>query len=422
MGSVGVSAGSPQVAHAVDTAMAISTTTAAFGPVSVGSSGSITVTLTNGGAVPFGPINIFGGAPPTAEFGASQNCQGVTLSAGGTCSITYTFTPSGAGAFNDTSSFTISPTASQSDGEDFSVALSGTGVNPITAAPVSHDFGPTPVGSASAPRQTVITNTGSVPFGPINIFGGAPPTAEFGASQNCQGVTLPAGGTCSINYTFTPSGAGTFNDTSSFTISPTANQQDGTDFSVALAGTGAAPITAAPLSHDFGERTVGVAAGPLTTVITNTGSVPFGPINIFGGAPPTAEFGASQNCQGVTLPAGGTCSINYTFTPSGAGVFNDTSSFTISDTQSQSDGVDFSVTLTGCGAPCPVPTSSTTTTTAATTTTLLGSGGPSATTTTQVSGRGLPSTGSSTPVVAWAAFALAGGAALVLTTRRRARS
>jgi len=42
--------------------------------------------------------------------------------------------------------------------------------------------------------------------------------------------------------------------------------------------------------------------------------------------------------------------VTYTFLPTAAGVFNDLSSFTISPTSSQADGVDFSVTLTGCGA------------------------------------------------------------------------
>ena len=55
-----------------------------------------------------------------------------------------------------------------------------------------------------AKASVTLTNTGGDPFGPINIFGGAPPTAEFNASQNCQGTTLPAGGSCMVNYSFSP--------------------------------------------------------------------------------------------------------------------------------------------------------------------------------------------------------------------------
>ena len=219
------------------------------------------------------------------------------------------------------------------------------------------DFGEVNVGQTGGPMSVTLTNTGGDPFGPINIFGGAPPTAEFNASQNCQGTTLPAGGSCTVNYTFSPTGPGVFNDVSSFTISETANQADGEDFSVTLTGTGVHPITAAPLSHNFGTVAVGTTSPALTTVISNNSAANFGPINISGGEPPTPEFSATNNCQGTTLSPGGACIIDYTFSPAAPGTFNDTSSFNISATSSPADGVDFTVTLTGCGTTC-APTES----------------------------------------------------------------
>jgi hypothetical protein len=86
------------------------------------------VTVTNTGGDPFGPINIFGGAPPTSEFNASQSCQGTTLAAGGSCTVSYTFSPMAPGSYTDMSAFTISETASQLDGYDFTITLSGTGI------------------------------------------------------------------------------------------------------------------------------------------------------------------------------------------------------------------------------------------------------------------------------------------------------
>jgi hypothetical protein len=73
---------------------------------------------------------------------------------------------------------------------------------------------------------------------------------------------------------------------------------------------------------------------------------------MFGGAPPGAEFNASQNCQGTTLPAGGSCTVNYSFSPTAPGTYIDFSSFTVSETASQSDGEDFTVALFGCGETC----------------------------------------------------------------------
>jgi hypothetical protein len=120
----------PQHVGAVDTDMAISTTAIDFGQVNVGSTAQASVTLTNTGGDPFGPVNMFGGAPPTNEFNASQNCQAQTLPAGGSCMVTYTFSPGSVGTFNDSSNFTVSESANQSDGEDFSVNLTGVGFDP----------------------------------------------------------------------------------------------------------------------------------------------------------------------------------------------------------------------------------------------------------------------------------------------------
>jgi hypothetical protein len=90
----------------------------------------VAVTLTNTSGTPFGPINMFGGAPPTAEFNASQSCQAQTLAAAASCTVNYQFAPGSTGAFSDYSGFTISPTSNQSDGFDYTVILLGCGVDP----------------------------------------------------------------------------------------------------------------------------------------------------------------------------------------------------------------------------------------------------------------------------------------------------
>ena len=128
----------PRQASAVDTQIEIGATID-FGDVTVGSTKAIPVDLTNGGTDSFGPINIFGGAPPSPEFNASQNCQGNTLAAGASCQVTYSFQPGAPGTFNDESNFTVSETPSQSDGEDFSVSLTGRGVVTTTSTTLPCD-------------------------------------------------------------------------------------------------------------------------------------------------------------------------------------------------------------------------------------------------------------------------------------------
>lgn len=116
--------------------------------------------------------------------------------------------------------------------------------------------------------------------------------------------------------------------------------------SAALAGN---PITATPTSLDFGEIEVGQSAPTQVVTITNTGAVPYGPVQVGGGAPQD-PFTAVQSCQGVTLQSGGTCTFVYGFEPTGAGVFTGTSTFVISDAPAPDGGTAFTITLTGRGA------------------------------------------------------------------------
>ncbi len=111
-------------------------------------------------------------------------------------------------------------------------------------------------------------------------------------------------------------------------------------------------LSASTLQIDFGIVSVGATAGPISVTLTNTGGDAFGPMDIFGGAPFTTEYGASQTCQGNTLAVGASCAINYTFTPASAGTFIDFSHFVISETGSQADGEDFNIALYGCGNAC----------------------------------------------------------------------
>jgi len=157
--SVAVWAGT---ANAVDTPIEISANAIVFDPADVGTTQSRSIQVTNTGGSPFGPINMFGGAPPTAEFNASQNCQAQTLAPGASCQIDYSFTPSAAGTFADSSNFTISPTSSQSDGEDFAVSLSGVGVDP-TATTTSTTSTSTTSSTSSAPTTTDPGSTTAAP-------------------------------------------------------------------------------------------------------------------------------------------------------------------------------------------------------------------------------------------------------------------
>ncbi|HSM03851.1 MAG TPA: choice-of-anchor D domain-containing protein [Longimicrobiales bacterium] len=315
----------------VDPKFLVSPTAFDFGEVQVGTaSGPMTTTVTNIGSA---PVTVSGaGGAPGAPFGASQSCQGVTLNPGDSCAFLYTFDPTATGPFSASSNFSL-------NGVSFSVDLSGIGVPPsFRVTPAGHDFGEVQVGTSSGPAATTITNVGSAPV-TVSGAGGAP-GAPFGASQSCQGVTLNPGDSCAFFYTFDPTATGPFSASSNFSL-------NGVSFSVDLSGigipAGSSPTSqfqVTPTAHDFGSLQVGETSTQAATTVTNTGPSPV-VVSGAGGAP-GAPFGASQNCQGVTLNPGDSCSFFYTFTPSAAGPAAATSTFSL-------NGESFSVDLTGTG-------------------------------------------------------------------------
>jgi hypothetical protein len=174
-------------AAAVDTDIAVSATALDFGNVAPGSTAQMSVNLTNTGSDPFGPINMFGGAPPTAEFNASQNCQATTLPAGGSCQVNYSFSPGAPGQYSDSSNFTVSETNNQADGEDFSISLTGTSGSP---PPTITSFAPTigDVGDSVVITGTKFLGTSAVEFNGVS--------ATFTEDSDTQiTATVPAGAT-----------------------------------------------------------------------------------------------------------------------------------------------------------------------------------------------------------------------------------
>jgi hypothetical protein len=144
---------------AVETPISISNSALDFGSIAVGSSSERSVNLTNTGGDAFGPITIFGGAIATAEFSSTHFCTGATLQPGGSCQIFYTFTPSAAGTLNDVSNFVISETNSQSDGEAFSVSLTGSARLAANLPPAVVTAVVTPDDSTATTISTVTTTT-----------------------------------------------------------------------------------------------------------------------------------------------------------------------------------------------------------------------------------------------------------------------
>jgi hypothetical protein len=277
----------------------ISPTRFDFGRVQVGQTSAnqqVTVTNVSSSAA---TVSMAGGA--AGDFGGFQDCQGKTLQPGDSCHITYQFTPPSSGLDSGATSGNV-------NGQPFSFAFSGTGVDPrFEFSPTRFDFGDVPVGQTSPDQQVAVTNIGLAPV-VVSMAGGA--AGDFGGFQDCQGKTLAVGDSCHISYQFSPSATGL--DTGS-----TSGNITGQPFSFDFTGNGVGPeFLVSPTRFEFGKVQVGHTSLDQQVTVTNVSTTSV-TVSMAGGA--AGDFGGFQDCQGKTLAPGDSCHITYQFTPPSAG-------------------------------------------------------------------------------------------------------
>ncbi len=145
-------------------------------------------------------------------------------------------------------------------------------------------------------------------------LGGANP-GRFGLTHNCPigGTGLTAGGSCTVNVTFTPNS--NTNRSALVNVNVAAPATSGT---VTLTGTTILPtVTVSPTSLAFGNVPINTSSAPQTVTVQNTGTVPLLISSItMGGANPT-RFAQTNNCPigGAGLAAGSSCTITVRFNP-----------------------------------------------------------------------------------------------------------
>jgi hypothetical protein len=255
------------------------------------------ITLSNSGSV---TLNISGIAV-TGDFSQTNNC-GTAVAAGSSCTILVTFTPTVTTSRTGTLTVSDDPLA----GGHQTVSLNGTGVAPAAAFSTgSLGFASQLVNSSSSPQNVTLSNTGTttLTINSINV------TGDFTQTNNCGGG-LPAGNSCAVNVTFTPSATGartgslTLSSNSSNTVSP-----------VTLSGTGVAPVAALSLgSLSFANQVVNSSSAPQSVNLSNNGTAAL----TISGISATGDFNQTNNC-GASLAAGASCTINVSFTPTASG-------------------------------------------------------------------------------------------------------
>jgi hypothetical protein len=297
-------------------ALAMSPVQHGFGVRASGTSGgAVPFTVTNTGEVPSGVLATSLVGDDGDQFDTSSDtCDGATLAAGATCSVIVSFAPTTTGSKVAGLQVSGGPAGTATG------LLTGTGAAPaqLAVSPEPHAYGGVPTGSSSSETFTV-TNTGGVSTGTLAASLEGPNAGQFDVvDDTCQGVTLDADESCTVEVAFAPTTTG--GKSATLLVSGTP----GGTASASLSGTGQTPppLTFSPAGWDFGPVAVfGIASKPFT--VTNTSDGPVGPLTIYLTGPYANQFSASADtCTGNTLTAGASCTFTGNFTPTKTGAMS----------------------------------------------------------------------------------------------------
>ncbi len=197
-------------------------------------------------------------------------------------------------------------------------------------SPTSLTFGNQAVGLTSAIKTVSLTNTGSKTMSVTSIVA----SAGFAETNTC-GAAVAAGKKCMISVTFTPESIGA----ASGTVSIADNASNSPQI-IATTGAGIADVTLSPATLTFASRTVGTSSAPVSVTLTNHLTTALA----ITGVSTTGDFSQTNTC-GSSVPAGKTCTISTTFTPTLVGTR--TGTLTVTDGASNSPQT---VSLAGTGS------------------------------------------------------------------------
>jgi len=304
--------------------LSVAAPTLNFGSVQVGSSQTLSETLTNSGG---SPVTI-SQATATGAYGVSGLGLPMTLAAGQSSSFSVKFTPTTGGSAGGNLSI-----ASNASNPNFSVPLSGSGVTPgaLTATVPSLSFGSVQVGSSQRLSET-LTNSGGSPV----TISQATTTGAYGVSGLGLPTTLAAGQSTSFSVKFTPTTGGS----ASGNLSIASNASNPT-LAVPLSGTGvtAGTLTATASSLSFGSVQVGNSQ-TLSETLTNSG----GSNVTITAASTVIPYSMSGMTLPTTLTPGQSASFSVKFTPTNGGSASGNLSIT-----SNASNSSLSVPLSGSG-------------------------------------------------------------------------
>lgn len=332
-----------------------------FGPQPVGmpNNAQLAVAIINTGDSPLSLSFIGVTGINSGDFSAidTSACLASPISPGTFCSFEMQFAPSVVGI--EGAALSIS---SNAPGSPQVLALFGIGSGPLAVpSPLNVNFGNVPSGTTSSSQEITVTNAGNQPL-QITNFNFSGDVAQFSLGQNSctSGNMVSAGSSCTVQVSFVPSTAGTFNAV--LNLTDNSGNVIGNVQSIPLAGVGTPPapiLVISPTALGFAAQSVGTTSASQTVTVFNNGSAA---LTISSVATTGADAGNFAIIQGGSAPcvaagnvaAGKSCTVMIAFTPASVGAKNAT--LNLSDNAS---GTPQMVALTGTGVSSSITLSAT---------------------------------------------------------------
>jgi hypothetical protein len=275
-----------------------------LGPCALGIEQTTDINLTNIGGVSI--TSITGQSTDSAFTLATDGCA--DLAPAQDCFASVTFTATAVGPRSATLTFSGAP------GGQASVTISATGIDAavLNMLPEDQDFGAVAPGQTGGPVTFTVENDGSQATGTLSAsLTGADPTSFAITGGTCAGQALGVGQSCTVTVVFKPA------DASARSATLMVEAAGGPSTASRLDGQGAVPrLQISPESVGYPPTTVNTESPPVEFLLTNAASDPSGPLTVSITSGSGVDFVKKADaCTGVSLPAGGTCTLSVAFKP-----------------------------------------------------------------------------------------------------------
>ena len=277
-----------------------------WSPLLVGDSATKDLTLTNTSSSPvtISTLSLTGSQyAATQDYSETDNCVGVPIAGGASCTVHIAFKPQAAGQSNFSLLIDLGTTMNP-----LNISLSGTGLTALGTSPSSVDFGnKNIVGDTSAPQSlTVKNNTSS------SLAFSAAISGPFTFTSQC-GTSIAANASCSMAVTYAPTVVG--NDTGSLVLTPSGSSAATTVWLYGTSTTGS--ILSVPGTYTFADTGVHATSNASIT-LSNVGALPISNLTTALSGANSADFSVVEN-KCASIAAGAACSISVAFTPADMG-------------------------------------------------------------------------------------------------------